>query len=241
MEHNEAIHLMAAEKYLLGELSPETRDAFEEHFFDCAECAFDVRMGMELIDDAKVVLPGLPGSMAALPDAAPRPAAEGRSTRKEKEKRGWWQGLFASPAFAAPAFATLLLVIGYQNLVTYPALRLASSTPRLLPAVALHGGTRGGASTVVEADRNSGVLLQLDKPEGPEFTSYVVDLYNPQGKLAWTVKTSATGDVHGDTLSLVIPAAALKQGTYALALVGLTASGQRNEIQRQLFEIRFHD
>jgi len=34
---------MAVEKYLLEELTPELRDEFEEHFFDCQECALDVQ------------------------------------------------------------------------------------------------------------------------------------------------------------------------------------------------------
>jgi len=37
MDHGESIRLMAAEKYLLGELAPELREQFEEHFFDCQE------------------------------------------------------------------------------------------------------------------------------------------------------------------------------------------------------------
>lgn len=45
MEHTEAIDTMAAERYLLDEMTPEDRDAFEEHFFGCAACAADVRDG----------------------------------------------------------------------------------------------------------------------------------------------------------------------------------------------------
>jgi hypothetical protein len=43
MDHHEATKSMTAERYTLGELSPEERDAFEEHFFDCTECADEVR------------------------------------------------------------------------------------------------------------------------------------------------------------------------------------------------------
>ncbi|HEX7681480.1 MAG TPA: zf-HC2 domain-containing protein [Thermoanaerobaculia bacterium] len=34
---------MAAERYVLGEMEPAERDAFEDHFFDCAECSSVVR------------------------------------------------------------------------------------------------------------------------------------------------------------------------------------------------------
>ena len=53
MEHIEAVQQMAAERYLLDELPPELRDAFEEHLFDCPECAFDLRAGAAFVDEAK--------------------------------------------------------------------------------------------------------------------------------------------------------------------------------------------
>jgi len=37
MDHNEAIQLQAAEKYVLGELRRPCAMKFEEHFFDCQE------------------------------------------------------------------------------------------------------------------------------------------------------------------------------------------------------------
>ena len=43
MDHNEAVRLQAAEKYVLGEFPADLRDEYEEHFFDCAECAVDVK------------------------------------------------------------------------------------------------------------------------------------------------------------------------------------------------------
>jgi hypothetical protein len=43
MDHEQAVQLNAAERYFLGELTGEDREAFEEHFFACPECAQDVR------------------------------------------------------------------------------------------------------------------------------------------------------------------------------------------------------
>jgi hypothetical protein len=42
-EHRAAVESMAAERYVLGEMEPAERDAFEDHFFDCNECSSDVR------------------------------------------------------------------------------------------------------------------------------------------------------------------------------------------------------
>lgn len=237
MDHSEAVNLMAAERYLLGELPPDVRDAFEEHLFDCPECAFDIRAGVAFVDEARVQLPGLASMPAESAANAPgRPAAE----PKRRKWSGWWGSLFSTPAFAAPVFATLLLVIGYQNLVTYPALRSEATEPRLLSPVALHAGVRGGERTIVVADRKQGVLLQIDLPGQALYSSYTVDLYNPQGKLAWT-RNFTPGAAGADSLSVALPGKGIEAGAYALAISGVSASGQRSEIERQSFYMQFHD
>ena len=53
MEHTEAVSQFAVEKYLLGELSPEARSAFEEHYFGCEECATDLRAAAMFVSQAK--------------------------------------------------------------------------------------------------------------------------------------------------------------------------------------------
>ena len=42
MTHDEAKKSMAAEAYILDDLEPAERSAFEEHFFDCTACTGDV-------------------------------------------------------------------------------------------------------------------------------------------------------------------------------------------------------
>ena len=41
--------MQAAERYLLGELSPDEAEEFEHHFFTCTECAIAVENGQEFI------------------------------------------------------------------------------------------------------------------------------------------------------------------------------------------------
>jgi Putative zinc-finger len=55
MDHDEAIGSQAAERYVAGELSPAERDAFEEHFFDCPECAEEVRWQQIFAANARAV------------------------------------------------------------------------------------------------------------------------------------------------------------------------------------------
>jgi len=56
MAHDEAIRSQAAERYVAGELAPAERDAFEEHFFDCPECAEEVRWELVFAANARALL-----------------------------------------------------------------------------------------------------------------------------------------------------------------------------------------
>src|ERR1700751_6014258 len=56
MDHEEAVRQNATERYLLDELDPELRDQFEEHLFDCQDCALDVRAGAMFVEQTKVIL-----------------------------------------------------------------------------------------------------------------------------------------------------------------------------------------
>ena len=49
MDHGDAVRLKATERYLLNELDPEQLDQFEEHLFDCPDCALDVRAAAMLV------------------------------------------------------------------------------------------------------------------------------------------------------------------------------------------------
>jgi hypothetical protein len=120
MTHQHAIESMASERYLLGEMSDEERDRFESHYFDCAECAEDVRaaerMRAAVRHDAR--------RAAAVPaaTAAPRPEADTPVRGKViRPPRSAWQRIeYWSPWAAA---ACLALVLGFQSFYVIPALR----------------------------------------------------------------------------------------------------------------------
>jgi len=229
MDHSEAVKQMAVERYLLGELTPDLRDAFEEHAFDCRECALDLRAGAAFVREAKAQLPGL---------AASRPAP---SVSRPAPRKSRWLFLW-QPAFAVPAFALLLVFIGYQNLATIPALRSAASEPRLLPWTSLHAGTRGAAHTPLAASHTQGAVLLIEVPENPAYASYAFDLYDPDGKRFWS-ETAAASDAAnaGGAFSLVIPGTGLQQGAYTLAISAVTAQGERTTIDRRVLDIHFGD
>jgi hypothetical protein len=233
MDHNEAIKEMAAERYLLNELTPELRDSFEEHAFGCPECALDLRAGSTFINIAKGELPGL---VAASPVPSQR-----EPTRPIKKTFDWQSWL--RPAFAVPAFAALLALVSYQNLSTIPSLRKAASEPSVLPSTAFHAGTRGSAHTPVGADRTRGAALSIELPQDSGYASYAFDLYDPQGKQLWTrsVTSAQAGSAGDGTVSLVIPGAGLAPGSYTLAISGTDAKGTRTEIDRRILDIHFDE
>src|SRR5690348_17681523 len=104
MDHNEAIRLQSAVKYVLGELSQAQRDEYEEHYFDCAECAVDIKALATFADNAREIL---------------RQEKANQLAKESVPARGGWLR-WLQPVVAVPAFAALLLIIAYQNIVTIP-------------------------------------------------------------------------------------------------------------------------
>jgi hypothetical protein len=231
MNHSEALKEMAAERYLLDELSADARDAFEEHMFDCPECALDVRSGSMFIGEAKAQLPAIGlGSSAASKTAIQR----------EKSKN-WFAWL--RPAFAVPALAALLVVVGYQNMVTLPALRNSANQPHIARVAPLYGATRGGSRVVITADRANGIVLPVDLPVDSalgNFASFSMALNNSQGKSLWTGSVPAPEqNENGDLqVSIVVPGGMLENGTYTLTVSGVGAHGEKTEAGRYVFDVK---
>jgi hypothetical protein len=235
MDHNEALQQMAAERYLLNELTPDAREAFEEHLFDCPDCALDLRAGVAFVEEAKVQLPKLAPN-------APEPLSV--RVRPARIKREWWLG-WLQPSFAVPAFAMMLMFIGYQNLVVLPRLQDTASQPQLLAWAPMHGSTRGAPLTIT-TDRKHGIALPVELPQQPTpgaYASYSFGLIDPQGKTAWTGSVAASGDdaAEGQRLSLAVPGAMLRNGTYTVTISGVTPRGEHTVIDQFAFALHFTD
>jgi hypothetical protein len=105
---------------------------------------------------------------------------------------------------------------------------------------------RDGAPLAITADRRHGVALPVDlpAPSSPDaYASYSFDLYDPQGKLAWTGAVAAPSESQSGAqrLSLVIPGAMLQSGAYSLVVSGFGAHGERTVIDRYAFDLRLTD
>ncbi len=130
MDHLEAKRLHASEKYVLGELSAEQRDAYEEHYFDCAECAEDVKATLTFVSAGREVF-----------REEPVPAY---SAPKELARRPRWAS-WLRPLIAVPAVAVLLLVVGYYTRSSKPQIGVITAPGQSLtssPSFGLRGGDR---------------------------------------------------------------------------------------------------
>jgi hypothetical protein len=222
MDHDEAVRQKATEKYLLDELDPELRDQFEEHLFDCQDCALDLRAAAVFVEQSKVIFsePAVQTQVKEPVRAAARP--------------GWFS--WFRPAFAVPAIALLLAVIGYQNFVTYPKLLRAANEPQVGPWASINVSTRGAVTTVLKAHPGEGFGLLVNLPPQDGFASYVVDLYNPAGKLEWSDSISAAPA--GEDRQIYIPGRNRVLGTFTLVVHGIDPAGESKELGRYPIDLQ---
>lgn len=229
MDHNQAVETMAAERYLLNQLTIEDREAFEEHFFTCSQCALDLRAAAAFLQEAKAQLPTL---------NAPSPVVQQPATYHPRSRPFWWR-----PAVILPAFITLLAIIGFQSLATVKGLRTVTAQPRLVPRVLLQASAGSDRTIPVDAMRGRGVVLLLDLPQPAKtYTSYTISLRYPDADQTWsqTVSAATVESSPSEPLSLLIPALGLEPGPYRVAIYGVTPSGQRSLVDRSTLEVEFH-
>jgi hypothetical protein len=222
MDHDVVVGQKMTERYLLNELDPEVRDEFEEHFFDCAVCALDLRAGAMFLEQTKIVLAEKPIEVSTPPPA------------RVTVKPGWFAWL--RPAFAVPAMAFLLVVIGYQNLVTYPRLVRTMNSPKVYPIAPVNVGTWGSSEPVIPIRAGEGFALLVRIPPEGGYSYYTADLNNPEGKVEWTVTIPAASGQ--DQWSIQVPGADREAGQYTLAVHGVTAAGESKGVGRVSFELQ---
>jgi hypothetical protein len=217
MNHKDANEEMAVERYLLGELTGTSRDRFEEHLFDCAECTADLKQGVLFLEASRVDLKarGVTRSKDAL--VAP----------KKSQLRTAW---LLQPWILVPALAACLAVIVYQSAIVQPRMRseLAElQTPSVInPLVLANAGARGGPTDSVAevvAPRNGFYLLSVDIPPAPGVSGYRCSLYSSGGALIWNLDISPQ-QAH-DAVTIQVPVLTATAGIRELRVQGISSSG----------------
>jgi hypothetical protein len=202
MTHQQALDGLASERYLLDEMTEDERFEFEAHYFDCTECAEDVKRGEMIRQEARHagfrtgsrVETGRPGVVLTSPK--------------------WWR----RPMLAVPwaAAATLALVTGYQSFVTVPGLR-ESVAPQAIEAVMLRGATRGAAPTVTIAPGQRFVALSADLTTTPQSSALTYEILDANRTAVASGRARIPSA--GAPLMLLVPVDELqKTGRYTLAV-----------------------
>jgi Putative zinc-finger len=233
MDHELVARQRMTERYLLGELDAGACHEFEEHFFDCPDCALDVRAGALFVEQSKVLLAD-ESRLELASRSAPTPVPA---------KPRWLAALLGmfKPAFAVPVMALLLAVLGYQNMVTYPRLKLALNSPRVLPFASVNVGSRGSGGQAISIRSGEAFLLFARIP-ADGYPRHVAELYNPAGKPEWSLPIPLSApdtSPRQDQFPLQVPGAQREAGIYTLVVRGLTAAGESKEVGRGSFELQF--
>jgi hypothetical protein len=221
MDHESSIKTQAAERYLLGELPPAERDAFEEHFFACPECADEVRLGMQFSENARAVFRQEP--------AAVRPVRRNR--------------LFAwlRPAILVPVAAAAMGVVAftvYQNAVEIPSLRARIGhleQPRVLVATVLMPSSRSAVRTISLPSTTPYLELALAIAAIPPAGRYECQLRSETGKVLATISVPKLDP--DSNLQVLFPANDLTNGYYDAVLVGING-GSGKDLDRYRFSLR---
>jgi hypothetical protein len=210
MDHQEAVRRGAIEKYLLDEIPQPERDEFEMHFFDCQECAEEMRTTAAFLAGAKMELR--------------RSHVAQRAHAAVKKP---WFAILCRPAVVAPAFALLLLILVYQTIVNLPRFAdhgVQIKNPELLTPLSLSGGDgRGGAVPTAATPKGRPLLLSLDIPTAERFSSYVCVLVAPSGAAVWRLPVSAAQAK--ETVAISVPSGSLGPGNYRLLVQAYANAG----------------
>jgi Putative zinc-finger len=231
MDHNEAVRLQAAEKYLLGELPKEQHAAYEEHFFDCPACAEDLKTTVAFMGSSRQVV------REAVPETI--------DVKRVSAAAGGWFAWFR-PAIAVPVFAVLVLLIGYQNSVTIPGLKRASSSvilgkiPKSFSLMTLGTRGEGSSSLPINVGAHEDFGLEVDMP-GNSSSGYVCQIQDQSGKVWATISVSAAEAK--STVTPLIRGGSLRPGKYNFVIfTGQTpppGADNRSAVAQKSFAIEF--
>jgi anti-sigma factor RsiW len=229
MEHQRAVQNLAVESYLLGEMSPRERDAFEEHFFECSVCGDDVRAAAKFMEVARDILGEGVEAESRLNTGRPLPDSPQLQKSPGRGRTPGWL-IWLKPQFAAPALAALLLVVSIQSLRIIPNLQrqvAEAFAPRVAASIVLRRAVRGESSRLaVPAD--SAVLLTLDLPEPPATATplqFVIE--SVDGVEALRVRGNAPEP--GRLVNVLIPRLSIQSGAYTVVVEHAAEAGKRGQ------------
>jgi hypothetical protein len=218
MDHQEALRLQAVEKYLLGELTPELREQFEEHYFDCSECATGVKTLGTFLTASRLVL----GEESIAPRVSPHASWA--------ERPGWFNWL--QPVISLPAIMALAAIVVFQMTMAIRSARKHSTVQTVAEvydsSFHLRGATRGAGTAEIVVRPDESFALDFDFIPTRIFPNYKGSLLDSSGQavLVFGLK----GEQSNKEVHVVIPKGKVQAGNFELVVVG--DSGPSNQIPK---------
>lgn len=219
IDHEQAIQEMMVERYLLDELGPQQRDAFEAHLFDCSACFEQVRAGTEFVQCVRQI-----GTETTSSAAQPKP--------------GWWRNLVGPMAQPLPALAAILLVAAV-GLNIYQSHELSRQKgPALERSYILTGIAHGGDGTqMIEVPRGAPLGLSVEYEQRGELTSYGVRVLSASGEVRSSLPIPH--DQVDGMARIMVSSDFFKPGRYSVIVWGRTNDGTETEVGHGAFELQF--
>lgn len=208
MTHATAMKNNAVERYLLGEMPVSEQDEFEQHYFECADCAEDIRAASAFLENLRAV-------------AASEPAVLRAAEQRRRDWLGWlkWQPL-------QPAFGVAMLVVTcYLGLVRVPQLEQAARA--VVVPVRVDFGTRG-AGEPAAVQRNERVQIQTTLSPLMWAPKYEVEIRPAAGGKSVEFEIDGPPRERLSNFNIPVPVA-LAPGDYTVTLrwgAGKSESGQ---------------
>jgi len=219
MDHTEATHMQAAERYVLGDLSVSEVEEFERHFFDCSQCSEELRALAILQDNAR----------AAFLEPGPTLSPVSRPlTEAKPERTGWRLNWIWAPAFAALVAAVFG---GYEF-----GARHGNVSPQSIAAYPLYAASRGDETVIAPPAGERFYSLYVDRTWDRDFASYRAVFRDASGVERFSVAVPAPQP--GRAIYILAPATALAAGKHSLIILGRDSTGQETEAARYPFTLR---
>ena len=218
MDHETAIRIQAAERYVLEEFPAEERGAFEEHFFECPECAEEVRSATIFAANAAQALR----------------EERAKDTAKLKSPDGGFRRWFWFPLAASAALNVALLTgVGIERLK--PANASVAIEPQFYQTIAVTGASRGTQSAIPVVKGAQFLGVRFDLMAGQHFDSFEYQILDTNGG-SRTEKSLPAPSGEYSELELAVPVKGLAPGDDVVVLRG-KQSGNWTEIGRRTIEI----
>jgi len=220
MNHAEAVGTGAAERYLLGQLSASESEDFERHFFDCSECARDLRTAAVLEENARAVFV----------EERPKEVPGGEKMTDLAEARpSVWTWLWRRPWAAAPVLATAVFacVVAYQMFIVIPGLHRQLSeafAPQAVTSNVLPPISRGDSRVLEVPSGGRFYAIYMDPTWGESFTSYLCTVQDESGGTRFSIRVPAPPV--GKPIQILMARSLLLSGRYAVVISNAAEDGK---------------